>query len=41
MNQELKKVQKWLDTDHLALNIDKTNCVVFHSPKIELGSQLL
>ena len=32
MNIELKKVKKWLDTNKLALNIEKTNFVLFHSP---------
>ena len=36
MNQELKKVRKWLDAHRLSLNIDKTNFVVFHSPQIKL-----
>ena len=36
MNQELKKVRKWLDANRLSLNIDKTNLVVFHSPQIKL-----
>ena len=33
MNRELRKVRKWLDANHLALNIDKTNFVIFHSPQ--------
>ena len=32
MNRELRHVKKWLDANKLALNIDKTNFVVFHSP---------
>ena len=32
MNIELKKVKKWLDANKLALNIEKTNFVLFHSP---------
>ena len=35
MNRELKKVKKWLDANRLALNIDKTNFVVFHPPHIK------
>ena len=31
VNKELKKVKKWLDTNKLALNIDKTPFVIFHS----------
>ena len=30
MNHELKKVKKWLNTNRLALNIDKTNFVILH-----------
>ena len=33
MNRGLRKVKKWLDANHLALNIDKTNFVIFHSPQ--------
>ena len=36
MNRELKKVKKWLDANRLALNIDQTNFVIFHSPRIKL-----
>ena len=36
MNRELRKVKKWLDTNCLALNIDKTNFVIFHSPRTKL-----
>ena len=32
VNKELKKVKRWLDSNKLALNIEKTNCVLFHSP---------
>ena len=32
MNCELRKIKKWLDANKLALNIDKTNYVIFHSP---------
>ena len=32
MNTELKKVLKWLDANKLALNIEKTNFVIFHPP---------
>ena len=32
MNIELKKVKKWLDANRFALNIEKTNFVLFHSP---------
>ena len=41
MNRELKKVKKWLDANQLALNIEKTNFVIFHSPKEKLKKILL
>ena len=41
MNQELKKVKKWLDTNCLALNIDKTNFVIFHSPRTKLPEPIV
>ena len=31
LNQEIRKVKKWLDANRLALNISKTNYVNFHS----------
>ena len=47
VNRELKKIKKWLDANRLALNITKTNYVIFHSPckmidqfiRIKLGSK--
>ena len=47
INGELKKVRKWLEANSLALNIDKTNYVIFPSPtnkadsfvRIKLGSK--
>ena len=36
MNRELRKVKKWLNANRLALNIDKTNFVIFHSPRTKL-----
>ena len=42
MNRKLRKVRKWLDAKHQALNIDKTNFVIFHYPqKIILGPVIL
>ena len=32
MNRELRHDKKWLEANKLALNIEKTNFVVFHSP---------
>ncbi len=37
VNKELKKVKKWLDSNKLALNIDKTHFVIFHSPQNSLN----
>ena len=34
MNKHLRYVKKWLDADKLALNLDKTNFVFFHSPQV-------
>ena len=36
MNRELRKIKNWLDASKLALNIDKTNYVIFHSPARKL-----
>ena len=36
VNKELKKVKTWMDCNKLALNIDKTNFVLFHAPKKKL-----
>ena len=36
VNCELKHVKKWLDANKLALNVDKTNFVIFHSPQKSL-----
>ena len=38
INRELKKVRKWLEANRLALNIDKTNFVIFHSPTNKVDS---
>ena len=32
VNRELKHVKKWLDANKLALKVDKTNVIIFHSP---------
>ena len=47
INRELRKIRKWLEANRLALNISKTNYVIFHSPskkinefiKIKLGQK--
>ena len=41
MNRELRKVKKWLDANCLALNIDKTNFVIFHSPRTKLPEPIV
>ena len=41
MNRELRHVKKWLDANKLALNIDKTNFVVFHSPAKNLMQPII
>ena len=47
VNRELRKVRKWLEANRLALNVSKTNFVIFHSPankinefiKIKVGTK--
>ena len=34
MNKHLRYAKKWLDANKLALNLDKTNFVLFHSPQV-------
>ena len=41
MNRELNKVKKWLDANQLALNIDKTNFVIFHSSQKKIAEQTI
>ena len=41
MNTELKKVKKWLDANQLALNIEKTNFVIFHSPQRKIDDNIV
>ena len=36
LNRELRKVRKWLEANRLALNIEKTNFVLFHSSQGKL-----
>ena len=36
VNKELNKVKSWLDCNKLALNINKINFVLFHSPRKQL-----
>ena len=38
--RELKEVGKWLEANRLALNIDKTNYVIFHSPTNKVDNLL-
>ena len=38
VNKELKKVKAWFDVNLLSLNIEKTNFIVFKSPRISTQS---
>ena len=38
VNKELSLVKKWLDSNKLSLNIDKTNYIIFHSSSINVSS---
>ena len=40
VNKELKKVRKWLEANRLALNIEKTNFVLFHPPRHKFNAQI-
>ena len=41
MNWELRHVKKWPEANKLALNIEKTNFVVFHSPAKKLTEPII
>ena len=41
VNKELKKVRKWLEANRLALNIEKTNFVLFHPPRHKFNAQII
>ena len=41
VNRELRKVRKWLEANRLALNIDKTNFVIFHSQQSKITDQIV
>ena len=41
VNRELRKVRKWLEANGLALNIDKTNFVLFHSSQCNLTEHII
>ena len=41
VNRELRKVRKWLEANRLALNIDKTNFVIFHSQQRKITEQIV
>ena len=38
INRELKSVKRWLDVNRLALNVQKTNYIIFHSSATTLNS---
>ena len=41
VNRELRKVRKWLEANRLALNIDKTNFVIFHSQQCKITDRIV
>ena len=41
VNRELRKVRKWLEANRLALNVDKTNFVLFHSSQRNLTEHIV
>ena len=41
VNRELRHVKKWLEANKLALNIEKANFVVFHSPAKKLTEPII
>ena len=41
VNRELRKVRKWLEANRLALNIDKTNFVIFHSQQHKITDNIV
>ena len=41
INKELHKVRKWLESNRLALNIDKTNFILFHSAAHKLTEHIV
>ena len=41
VNRELRKVRKWLEANRLALNVDKTNFVIFHSQQQKLTDHIV
>ena len=41
VNRELHNVRKWLEANGLALNINKTNFVIFHSQRRRLTERIV
>ena len=41
MNREVCHVKKWLEANKLALNTEKTNCFVYHSPAKKLTELII
>ena len=41
VNRKLRKVRKWLEANRLALNINKTNFVLFHSSQRNLNEHIV
>ena len=40
VNKELRKVRKWLESNRLVLNLDKTSFVIFHSTQNKPETQI-
>ena len=40
VNKELRNIKSWLDCYKLALNIDKTNFILLHSPRMNLPDHI-
>ena len=41
VNNGLKCIKKWLDANKLALNVEKTNFIIFHSPQTSLNEHVI
>ena len=41
VNRELQKVRKYLEANRLALNIDKTNFIIFHSQQLKITNHIV
>ena len=41
LNNKLKCIKKWLDANKLALNIEKVNFIILHSPQKSLNDHVI